>query len=273
MSRRCLVILSMLCLLSPSLTVASACFDIPNRIYSDTKKYAATIQHQALPWKKLSWLIKQLGSPQISKMANEQMEYAWSCESSIGPTLTVTVNAGGQILSVSGQYNLNSGSGIFTQSLVRETPPEQAKTMTPVTTTSSPYINEYNQHFNTAITNQQQLIDDMLARTKNYYANVRMCNPGTYEITAPSTTKMVVLTSIIHGKQNNLCAIDNSYESNGHTTVSRCAFTTESILLFTDQEAESAIKDKVAFDAAHLTPFQQALVKECKVYVDGKPVQ
>lgn len=59
------------------------------------------------------WLQKQLGQPQIIKLPDNKTEYIWSCADTIGPVVTAILDEKGQMVKVEGQYNLDSGSGMF----------------------------------------------------------------------------------------------------------------------------------------------------------------
>lgn len=97
----------------PSMVLASACIDVPNRIYHDTKKAAASPQPLYVIWMDIHWLQKQLGQPQMIKLPDNKTEYIWSCPDTIGPVVTAILDEKGQMIRVEGQYNLDSGSGMF----------------------------------------------------------------------------------------------------------------------------------------------------------------
>lgn len=97
----------------PTLVLANGCIDAPNRIYRDVKKYAGTLSERKFSWENINWLQVQLGMPKVKKLPNNQIEYSWQCAEDADVTLLVITDVAGRFIYVKGQYNLDSGSGIF----------------------------------------------------------------------------------------------------------------------------------------------------------------
>lgn len=118
----------------PSLVMANGCIDAPNRIYHDVKKYESTLSQHNFTWENLNWLQVQLGAPKVNKLDNNQIEYTWLCANDAEETLRVITDSAGRFIYVKGQYNLDSGSGIFEATINQQSIPVKPKKIVVVTT-------------------------------------------------------------------------------------------------------------------------------------------
>ncbi len=143
MSFRPLTVIAALCCLSPSFVMANGCIDAPNRIYRDVKNYATTLSQRKFTWENMNWLQLQLGRPKVRKLSANKMEYTWQCSDDVDSTLLVITDAAGRFLYIKGQYNLESGSGMFEADINQQTsnePIAAPKTITTTTTTIPPTL-------------------------------------------------------------------------------------------------------------------------------------
>ena len=97
---------------SPALLCASNCSDIANQINADNEKYSTSINKQSLPWMHLTWLQQKLGLVQGQKIAENQIQYKWTCPENADTNITVLADNNGTIISIDDVYSSMNGAGI-----------------------------------------------------------------------------------------------------------------------------------------------------------------
>ncbi len=100
----------------PSIALASACMEVQNQIYSDIQKYPLTISDKKVDWKNLSWIEAKLGQGKKDVLNGNAVQYTWQCDDESPIAFKVTAN-NNTVTFVSGVYNLDEGSGIFSKTL------------------------------------------------------------------------------------------------------------------------------------------------------------
>ena len=100
----------------PTVALASACLDVQNQIYSDIQKYPLTINDKNVAWKNLSWIEAKLGPGKKDVLPDNKVQYTWKCDDESAIPFKVTAN-NNLVTFVSGVYNLDEGSGVFSKTL------------------------------------------------------------------------------------------------------------------------------------------------------------
>lgn len=102
--------------ISPIHAFASECDRITNTIHNFTQ-LPATERATAHPsWMNFTWLKRNLGKPQEER-SNNRVIYKWRCSEDGSSYLNLVTDMQGNVISVSGVYNSDEGSGMFYGSL------------------------------------------------------------------------------------------------------------------------------------------------------------
>ncbi len=126
-------------------------------------------------------------------------------------------------------------------------------------------IANYNHYFKTNYSTFEPIKQEALVRVNKFYTAVRNCTPGKYQYILQYMAGVVFYTSEIQGKQNGVCVVESSFIIPGKTEGTRtCQYQPASQLLFTDAQAEYDGSGKFELDNAHLTPFQQVEINDCR---------
>jgi hypothetical protein len=91
---------------------ASSCEVTVMRIHADVQYRADDFQKQTLPWQKMMWLQKTLGT--VEPSPQDAHAYTWHC--SADTYLTVSVSQG-YITKADGEYSSEMGAGLFSESV------------------------------------------------------------------------------------------------------------------------------------------------------------
>lgn len=104
-----------LVLFVPSITAASVCQDLQNKIYNDllTTKTKTQFIKPTFNWNNIPWLKKRLGNPKVTKLSNGGLEYAWDCGNRLSDALIISTDQNGKVIRVRGEFNTNKGAGLF----------------------------------------------------------------------------------------------------------------------------------------------------------------
>lgn len=240
---------------------------------------------------KLDWLQKQLGSADTKKTVGEKNQYEWRCDAN--GYLIADADKSGNVLALKGEYNSESGSGLFDVQVPQTRSAREFDKMinqlkgnpapVPVSATQennqqeqitsemhAARLRNYNNIYKTTFTNQNELDIDMTLKIKNYYAGIRQCRQGTYDYVMPVQEDFLYYTAAIHPQKDGRCVVNTSYTipQIGKMDV-KCNYQPESLQLFTDTEATTALTNKAPFDNDHPSDIQKAMKQECKRYVDG----
>ncbi len=268
-------------LMVPFATNASLCQEMTNKINSDLTAYAASIQQKHLPWMSLSWVQRRLGNGHEMKVAENQIQYEWRCGEETDAVLFIQTNQEKAITNVHGVYSSNEGSGLFSMDFnppiqpvasVKKIAENQGSVQKSVNIQSKSMllaqgIKEYNQRFNTAIQNLEQLRVDITAKVRDYAANLRLCKPGVYRYAIPGLPHLLFFTSLIQGQQNNRCLVDSSYQQGENKMLIKCHYRPESLGVFTDEYVESLVGSggkKVDGE------MEKMVASDCETFMDGK---
>lgn len=126
-------------------------------------------------------------------------------------------------------------------------------------------ISDYNHYFKTNYTTFEPIKQEALARVSKFYAAVRQCTPGTYQYMLQYMAGVAFYTSTIEGKKSEVCVVASTFTIPGKTDGSKtCEYKAASRLLFTPAQAEFDGSGKFELDTAHLTPFQQVEINDCR---------
>lgn len=224
--------------------------------------------------------IRVLGQPQ--QMIREPLsKYVWRCQNE--SALAVIVNSDGKLIDVNthfceGMTCASSGISLNGSSAMQRGPSVNTGTATTEKTaieqaTINANISAYNGRLHTSVKNETELTQNMVQRMKNYFANLRACKPGTYQIASPLLLKLNFTDIQIHGMQNGFCMVDEDVMMGTDKIRSNCQYAPQSLALFTDAEAENIAKGNVTFDSSHLTPLQQVMNTQCKRFMNGQPIE
>ncbi|TAK72347.1 MAG: hypothetical protein EPO11_10165 [Gammaproteobacteria bacterium] len=280
------------CLLSIPFTLANAssCEDIVNRMSRDINKYTGSLQQHHFSWMNVSWLQRQLGEGHEKKITDNQIQYEWRCGEESDTFLLVETNQAKAIRDIQGEYSSSEGSGLFSAHFdpplqpvmpVKKTPDTkpvvQNKIILPAPApvndkpvTLAQNIQAYNRRFNTTIQNADQLQEDIVAKLKNYAANLRQCKPGIYRYTVPGFPSLLFFTSLIQGYQNNHCVVDTAYQLLGNNMLIKCQYQPQSLMMFTDIYAEILSKIGDTAEKRAQAENEKVVVNDCQVLVKGR---
>jgi len=141
----------------------------------------------------------------------------------------------------------------------------------PKVTVISPQLKTYNDYFKTTINNDTELSADMVARLKDYLANLRQCRPGTYQYATPEgEAGITFVTSIIRGLQDSFCLVETEQRADkGDDTpmpVAKCQYQQQNLAVFADVEAENLIKGN---ENPQIEKIQET---QCRVFLNGQEI-
>jgi hypothetical protein len=102
-------------------------------------------------------------------------------------------------------------------------------------------VKRYNDKFHTSFKNMDQVMTDNILRVKNFYANMRECNPGTYEyflkVNAMFFNIFAFQSYTIKGKSKNYCIYQTNYfDKHGNKRKAICKVLLTDTKRFTDQQ-------------------------------------
>lgn len=216
-----------------------------------------------------------LGAPKATQ-SQQLNQYKWNCPDQGQTTFTLIADQNGKLLTINAQKLEGSGFAGFVTSIGQSALEQQlnkqfSKQMATMSSEIlSKAISDYNAFFKTTVKTEDELSADAMPRVKKYYASLRQCEPGTFQYAQLALIFYIFPTSTIKGMQNNVCVVETNYEVPGSEKVSyQCQFSQQSLALFTDQAAEQVVQGQ-DIDTQHLTPLQQVMKTECKIYLNGK---
>lgn len=266
-------------ILYPDVTIAGSCRNITNEINDDLARYSGNIKNKHLQWMNFVWLQQQLGAADEKKVISGNTKYRWRCEPD-GSYLVAVVDNSGNLLKINGEYNSDSGSGLFAARIPKEgtTQTSEIQTSPPVVVIPAAVVdanlaarlNQYNDHFKTTFQTPADIENDMTQRIKHYYANLRLCQPGTYEYALPVLEDFLYQTAVITSQNEGRCQVKTSYiiPQVGKVDL-KCNYQLQSLQLFSDAEAEAAARGLTRFNSENPGALQTVVEKECKRYIDG----
>lgn len=210
---RAAIVLALAMFAANTIHANSACNSVINQISKDISKHPESLNPQNFQWLNSSWLIKNLGEPQIKNITDNLIQYTWSCKDLFASTLAIQI-AGKNIIRVEGQYNSDNGTEMFSALIAPKT--------------RNPFKNE------TAFAKQKP-IDAKELNTLIH--SLQKCTPGTYLIHSPVTNSAMyklanqpdnITTYKISGLQNDRCIVDTVMPDKSS---SHCLYTQDSIRL------------------------------------------
>lgn len=217
-----------------------------------------------------------LGNPK--KSTTEKInQISWQCPAGDNSTLTFLTDKDNILTTVMGRDCSDETCEMFftplTDSALRQKFKQQAQIEAQASIEAlTTKLRDYNAYFKTDFSTQEQLNNDVVTKVQNYYSSLRQCSPGIYQYALPVLQEFLFNTSII-GKQNDgQCPVVTSFTIKRiGKVVLKCDFKSESLQLFTDQEALAAAQGLSRFDSENPKPLQKAMDNDCKRYIDGTP--
>lgn len=228
--------------------------------------------------------VELLGPPKQS-YSETMAQYSWKCTD--GSSLTAMIGNGGILLSVM-LTSCQSGTSCRIQSSILEKSELESKlnqVATPSVTVPSVTVKEqskvkgiiaaYNDHYHESLQTEIELQEKLIDKYKNYYANLRLCQPGAYSFAYvyPFTKSLIYPSVVIQKLSTGSCAVEVKQQIEGMgDIISKCQYLPEQLVLFTDQEAESSAKGDISYDSNNLTPLQKVQKTQCQMYMNGEKV-
>jgi hypothetical protein len=131
-------------------------------------------------------------------------------------------------------------------------------------------LKNYNDHFKTSLQNQTQLNEDITAKIKDYYFNLRRCNVGVYQYAVPVLQDYLYQTAIISKRDFDRCIVQTTYKIPLIGKVDlKCQYPVKDLSLFSDSEAESLARGNSNFNIENPSELQKLMKSECKRYIGG----